>query len=151
VGILTLEEGVARHERVGIDSCVFIYYLEDDPAFGPAAHEVLSRLVHGKNLGVASAVAMLEIMVGPFAHRSVHDADEIVALLQSLPGFRWIPLDTPLACRAAKLRAEQPGLRTPDAIHLATALEAGATLFVTNDRRLPQIDGLDYALLASNE
>ena len=43
-----------------------------------------------------------------------------------------------IADRAAQLRAEH-GLGTPDAIHLATALECGAEVFVTNDRDLPAV------------
>ncbi len=42
---------------------------------------------------------------------------------------------------AAQLRATS-GLKTPDAIHAATALEHGCTLFVTNDpafRRLTTV------------
>ena len=45
------------------------------------------------------------------------------------------------ATPAAALRAEH-GLRTPDAIHVATAIKSGASAIVTNDaswRRLPSI------------
>lgn len=51
---------------------------------------------------------------------------------------------------AAHLRAASR-LRTPDAIHLAAALTASCTSFVTQDRRFPSIPGLrivqlgDYA------
>ncbi len=46
-----------------------------------------------------------------------------------------IPLSETIAFRAAELRATL-GLRTPDAIQVATALISGADALITNDKRL---------------
>jgi predicted nucleic acid-binding protein len=43
---------------------------------------------------------------------------------------------------AAQLRAQDARLRTPDAIQLASALVAGCTTLVTNDRRIPDTGGV---------
>ncbi len=50
--------------------------------------------------------------------------------------------------KAAGLRAVY-NLRTPDAIQISTALKAGATLFFTNDIRLPEIPSIEMLLLDS--
>jgi predicted nucleic acid-binding protein len=55
-------------------------------------------------------------------------------------------IDPILAKRAIQLRAHY-GLRVPDALQLGTALEYGATLFVTNDRRLKKITELSVLIL----
>jgi predicted nucleic acid-binding protein len=52
---------------------------------------------------------------------------------------------------AARLRASSPGLHTPDAIHLATAMDASCEVFLTNDRRMkaaapPAVISLDDLL-----
>lgn len=47
----------------------------------------------------------------------------------------------PTICAAAALRARH-GVRTPDALQVATALSARCAVFVTNDGRLPAIPGL---------
>jgi predicted nucleic acid-binding protein len=47
---------------------------------------------------------------------------------------------------AARLRARY-GLRTPDAIHLATAVAARAEAFVTTDRRLARVRELEVRVL----
>jgi len=46
----------------------------------------------------------------------------------------------------ARLRAIH-GLRTPDAIQLATAIRNGATSFLTNDLSLPIVPGLSILTL----
>jgi predicted nucleic acid-binding protein len=46
----------------------------------------------------------------------------------------------------ARLRAANR-LRTPEAIHLVTALEAGASAFVTTDRRLARVAEIPVRVL----
>ena len=46
------------------------------------------------------------------------------------------------------MRAALPAMRTPDAIHGATARLAGCDFFLTNDRHLKTISGLQIALLS---
>jgi predicted nucleic acid-binding protein len=45
----------------------------------------------------------------------------------------FLPLEREIFQRAAALRAAHPTLKTPDAIHLATALYHGCAEFWTND------------------
>lgn len=54
--------------------------------------------------------------------------------------------DIDIARRAAGLRARY-GVRTADAIHLATALVAGASAFVTTDRRLARVKEIEVRVL----
>jgi predicted nucleic acid-binding protein len=48
--------------------------------------------------------------------------------------------------RAAEIRARH-GLRTPDAIMVATAIESGATLAVTNDDAWRKVKELEVVML----
>ena len=47
---------------------------------------------------------------------------------------------------AARLRAET-GLKTPDALHAATALRASCALFITNDTDFRRVQGLPIVIL----
>jgi predicted nucleic acid-binding protein len=47
---------------------------------------------------------------------------------------------------AARLRAET-ALKTPDALHAATALRAGCALFITNDTDFRRVQGLPIVVL----
>lgn len=59
-----------------------------------------------------------------------------------------LTIDLPVLERAAALRLAHRGLRTPDAIHAATAIAAGCRLFVTNDMGFRQIEHLPLVLLS---
>jgi len=48
---------------------------------------------------------------------------------------------------AARLRAAVPGLRTPDALHAATALLSDCALFLTNDIGFQRVPALPLAIL----
>jgi len=56
--------------------------------------------------------------------------------LGTYPNLKIIPFTLDIAVRAAEIRSTYK-LRTPDAIHLATAWENQATLFLTNDLDFP--------------
>ena len=57
-----------------------------------------------------------------------------------------VPVSDFIAEQAAQLRADY-GLRTPDAIQLATAIRSGASSFLTNDGKLPKIAQLNLLVL----
>lgn len=60
--------------------------------------------------------------------------------------IRLIPIDQTVLKEAARLRATT-NLKTPDAIHAATALNNGCTLFLTNDSQFRNVAGLPVVIL----
>ena len=56
-----------------------------------------------------------------------------------------IPATRDLWEDSARIRADT-GLKTPDALHAATALRAGCALFVTNDTDFRRVDDLPVVL-----
>ena len=66
--------------------------------------------------------------------------------LTSLENVRVVPVDREVAVEAAILRGTS-SVTTADAIHLATARGAGATVFITNDRRIKPIARMEIVLL----
>ena len=73
-------------------------------------------------------------------------ADEIEMTLLHFPHLQLAPVTRSVLLRAAEMRARY-GLRTPDAIMLATAVESDATLAVTNDRDWRKVDEIEVLLL----
>lgn len=61
--------------------------------------------------------------------------------------MRLLPITQPILRRAAHLRATTK-LKTPDALHAATALEAGCVLFVSNDLGFRSVPNLPLVILS---
>lgn len=96
---------------------------------------------------VTSELSLLEVLVGPLkAGDSVLEADFRRVLLTSRQ-LALVSISRPILERAARLRAAVPGLKTPDAIHAATALEEQCGLLLTNDPGFRQIPNLNVTLL----
>jgi predicted nucleic acid-binding protein len=87
---------------------------------------------------VTSTLTFLEVLVQPYRTGDDEKRAALAALLATFPGMTWMTLDLPVADRAAALRARYR-LRSPDAIQLATALQASADVFLTNDRDLRRV------------
>ena len=95
---------------------------------------------------VTSAVTLLEVLVVPLRAGDPVLAARYERLLVNGRGLRLVDVDRAQLRAAAELRARH-GLRTPDALQLAAALATGCTAFVTNDRRLRPLPGLDVVQL----
>jgi predicted nucleic acid-binding protein len=122
--------------RIALDSNVFIYALSRHPEWSGPAFQLLASIERGKATGVASVLCLMEVIVQPQSI-SVEQGDNAQLFMEGLHGIDYFSVDAEVAIRASRLRAGfGPKLRTPDALHLSTALVEQADIFVTNDRDL---------------
>ncbi len=134
--------------NVGIDTSIFIYFIEETPQFLPALVPLFLDADDGRRELIASAVTLLEVLVVPYRAGNHALAERYEALLTRSRGVRLIDLTRDQLRRAAQIRAAT-GARTPDALLVAAALTTRCTAFVTNDRRLPAVSGLRIIQLAA--
>lgn len=131
-----------------IDANVLIYSVERvRPYVQPL--DAFWQDVSARQLPVmTSELTALETLVGPLkAGDAALEALFRQALFAS-PDLRLMPVSLPVLERAAHLRATLPGLRTPDAIHAATALESACVLLLTNDPAFRRVPGLKVMVLS---
>jgi len=116
----------------GVDSNVFIYVVEDHPEFSAAAKQALIKTVRGGDSLCVSSLVITEILSGT----------SNLSALKLLEASQTVVYDftKDIAVVAGNLRRQHPGLKTPDAIHVATAITAGASSFITNDKKLLKFD-----------
>src|ERR1700685_2413622 len=136
-----------RHKRILLDTCVWIYHFEQNPAFADAAGNFIEHLEAGRFRGIASELTLLEIIVKPLQLGRQDAADDYETLLSYFPNLDLIPISRAILLDAAGLRARHR-LRTPDAIQLATAFSSGATVAITNDEAWAHIAGIETLLLS---
>lgn len=97
--------------------------------------QIFQPLAEGRRRGVTSALALTELLVPYFRRGEREQAELLRRTLASYPGLTIFDADSRVAARAAEIRARTQ-FKPMDAIHVATAIVAGAEAFLTNDRRL---------------
>jgi predicted nucleic acid-binding protein len=132
--------------EVYLDANCIIYSVERVPSY----QALLQPAWDGARVGswriCASELSLLETLVGPLrTGDSTLEADYRRLLLGSID-VRLIPISLPILEQGARLRVTT-NLRTPDAIHAATALIEGCALFVTNDAGFRRVGGLSVRVL----
>jgi predicted nucleic acid-binding protein len=129
---LVTRRALRGHQRILIDSSIWVYHFEQHAEFGPAAAAVIEAMEEGAFRGIASELTLLELTVKPLQLGRQDIADEYEVLLSYFPNLELEPISREVLLSAAVLRARHR-LRTPDAILLATGVHCGATAAVTND------------------
>jgi uncharacterized protein len=111
-----------------LDTCLVIYLVEEHPIYAPELERALSENPHY----CISPLVEMECLVLPIKqnrHELIHKFCQFFAMQTELT------MSTQVFHQAAQLRA-QYGLKTPDALHLATAQHHHCTALWTNDNRL---------------
>ena len=132
---------------VGIDTALFIYFIEEHPRFLPVIEPIFAAADEGRRDLVTSALTLLEVLVIPYRAGNPALAERYENLLTRSRGVRMVELTRDQLRGAAQLRATT-GVKTPDALQLTAALSAGCSTFLTNDRRLPPSPGIRVLQLA---
>ena len=130
---------------VYLDTNGFIYSVERLEPYRTLLEPMWQRARAGEFDIVSSDIIVSETLVKP-----LRDGDTVVEmLLRALfdaQEVRLIPATRELWEDAARVRA-YTRLKTPDALHAATALQAGCALFVTNDTDFRRVQGLPVIVL----
>ena len=132
----------------GLDTCVFIYFIEEHPQFLPLVEPVFTAIDAGALQGVTSSLTLHETLVAPYRAGDQALAVRYEALLTQSRGLRLVALDRSLLRAAAQLRA-QARLKAPDAFQIAAALGMHCLVYLTNDRDLPPVPKLRILQLRS--
>ncbi|MGA2353517.1 MAG: PIN domain-containing protein [Terriglobales bacterium] len=120
--------------RVYWDTMLFIYWLEDHPQYASRVDAIRSRMEQRRDQLITGAFTFGEVLAGAYRKGAPQLADETRRLLGAVV-TEAIPFTVETADRYARIRGT-PGITPADAIHLASAAQAGTDLFLTNDKRL---------------
>ena len=130
------------------DTSAVIYAVERIEPYYSAGLPLWDALSAGTQSVVTSELTVLEVLVKPLRDGDAELAQLYRQLLLTTVNLSCLPIDLSVLERAAAIRARDR-LRTPDAVHAATALAAGCALFVTNDAGFSRVAGLPVAHLAA--
>jgi predicted nucleic acid-binding protein len=133
---------------VCLDADCTIYFVEQNPVWGPKVTARLAALRAGGDEIAVSDLARTECLAQPLA---VGDT-AVVADYQAFftdPGIRVLALTAAVCERAARIRAASWfKLKVPDCLHLAAAVEHGCGLFLTHDAQLTRCKDITVEILS---
>ena len=120
--------------RIYWDTMLFIYWLEDNPQYAKRMQAIHSRMMERQDQLITGAFTFGEVLAGIYRKGAAHRATEVRKHLESVVA-EVVPFTVDTADHYARIRGSL-GLPPADAIHLASAAQAGTDLFLTNDKRL---------------
>ncbi|MBK8453989.1 MAG: type II toxin-antitoxin system VapC family toxin [Thiofilum sp.] len=116
--------------KVYFDTCIVIYLIEEAVGF---VEPISAAIAKTPQMQVCiSPLVQMECMVGVWKRQ---DSTLQKSYEQFFAHCQMLNIEQTTYEQAGKLRVKY-GLKTPDALHLATALENGCNQFWTNDNRL---------------
>ena len=131
---------------VGLDTAPLIYLIEKNPKYLPIVAPFFQALERGEFQVVTSTLTLCEVLVHPYRHGDLALVQNYSRILHWAPNLTLLPVSSPIAEEAARIRSAH-GMRTPDAIQLATARAGRATWFLTNDTQLAPVAGIQFLVL----
>jgi len=142
-----MKEKISQYSVVALDTVVFIYHFEKNKSYFKLTKEIFSRLDKNKDFSaITSILTLLEVSVKPIVDSRNDLLKEYSNKLLYDDKLTTLMIESDIAIKAAELRAKH-GIKTPDAIQIATSIIGKANVFITNDSALKKIKEIEVLLL----
>ena len=128
-----------------VDASGLIYSVERIKPYRTLLEPMWEQAQDGNLTVVSSPILVIEALVKPLRDGNTEIESQYRELFAS-HAVRLLDASYQVFADAARLRAET-ALKTPDALHAATALRAGCALFITNDADFRRVQGLPIVVL----
>jgi len=125
----------SKPPKVYWDACAFIGRIQREPDKIVELEQLTELATQGKLLIVTSTLTIAEVLKEPALGPSDDEKFRSIADFFENPWIILRNVDRRIAETAAKLRITYEKLRTPDAIHLATAIRWQVVAFHTYDHK----------------
>ena len=135
-----------KSKNVFLDTAPLIYYMEENRTYSQILNKLFLANSKGEFLFQTSVITLLEVLVLPMREHEHKLVEQYQNILCNSTSIIIIDLTIEIAIKAAALRAKY-GLKTPDSIQVATALNVSAQYFLTNDIRLKVVNEIEILVL----
>ena len=133
-------------KTVYLDTMCFVYYFEENKIYYPLCRKVFQKLANSQLQTITSVLTATEILIYPKKADNLSLERMYKSIFLKHPYIKVVEFDFETAEIAAELGAKY-NIKTPDAIHLATALNSRAQAFITNDPKLKQVKEMRTLIL----
>jgi predicted nucleic acid-binding protein len=131
---------------VYFDTNVFIYIIDGYEEYQDLLSSLLHYIANNNILVVTSELTLAECLVKPIKDGNQKAIEQFKQHIQTSEVLKVKPVSREILINSASLRNEL-GLKLPDAIHMATAINQNCKTFVTNDQKLRVPEGIQRLYL----
>ena len=128
------------------DTNIFIYYFENHPIQSDKCNLWFNAGSKPNAFIHSSELLLSELLIAPFKTKDKNLEKVYLHLEQHVPNLILLPITKAILVESARIRATH-GFRTPDAIHLATAVSVKADHFITADARLKSFPDIHITII----
>ncbi|NLK50832.1 MAG: type II toxin-antitoxin system VapC family toxin [Syntrophomonadaceae bacterium] len=125
-------EQITQYQTLLLDTNALIYFLDDVSGYADLLEPIFNLAEQGQIRINLSAISEAELLVKPYREGNLETVKVIKFWIEEFPNLKVIPVSREIAHKAAELRGVL-GLRLPDALVLATAINTDSELIVGND------------------
>ena len=136
-------EGV---QRLYTETAPLIYYVEENPTYVAKMNAIIEAIEDRPIEAVSSVITLTEVLTYPLKLGNTRLEREYRDILLHSGGFRLLTITARIAESAAALRARY-NLRTPDALHVAAAIDVRCDAFLTNDTGIKRVTEITVLVL----
>ena len=136
-----------RGQRVYFDTNIFIYILEGNADYKDISEELMELLLEGDFKAFSSQLTFAEILPLLVRRGDEEIISETIEFLRDSELFSLCSVNEDISIQAGFLRGEL-SMKTPDALHVATALYQRCDIFLTNDQGIRTPEGMQRLLFS---
>lgn len=147
---MRLETAFQGVTKVFLDTAPVIYYIEATVAYAELVQGIFQRFASQQVQAVTSPVTLAECLIVPVRLGQLQRQQDFIEFLTNTEEIYFMPINAEVGKRSAEMRSRY-NLKLPDALQMATALEAGCDAFLTNDVALKRVAELKVLTIAELE
>ncbi len=123
---------------ISLDTNIIISAFDTQNPLHTRCQELLEKINLSSPRVFTSVLVFQEFLVKVYSEGLEKDLSLYEEFITANGQFTVVDITRSVARAAAKIRGTNPSIKTPDALHLATALESKSQYFFTTDTHLPK-------------
>ena len=132
----------------GVDTAIFIYFIEEHPQFLPLVEPLFRAADQGRIELTTSALTYWRCWSSPIARETTCSQAAMTQFLRAAVVYVWLT-SRAIICALQPNSERQAESKFPMRYNWRPLWGGGCTAFVTNDRDLPAVPGIRILQLAS--
>ena len=143
---MKLDEALKGITNLAFDTAPIVYFVEANRTYDNLVSNIFNRVAAGEIEGWTSVISLSEVLVQPIVSGRSDLQQAYRKFLLKSSNFHTVAISATVAENAALIRARY-GLRLPDAIQIAFALDIGCQAIVCNDHSMRRVTELSILIL----